>query len=101
MSKLFKLKEWLIIPEAARHLSAVFDEEVNEADILRLALDKHLKLSVNFVNKAYAKRGKVVTLEDTIWDAVAVKSNRKKLQDFPKYYNEEMERASKELTEVF
>jgi len=27
-SKLFKLKEWLTVPEAARHLSTVFDEEV-------------------------------------------------------------------------
>lgn|GEM_PF-487871 len=56
-SKLFKLKEWLTVPEAARHLSNLFGEAVSEADVLRLALDGHLKLSVNFVNHAKAKRG--------------------------------------------
>ena len=50
MSKLFQLKEWLNISEAARHLSIVFREQVAEADVLRLALDRQLTLSVNFVN---------------------------------------------------
>ena len=49
-SKLFKLREWLTLNDAARHLSIMFDEQVDEADVLRLALDGHLKLSVNFVN---------------------------------------------------
>lgn len=56
-SKLFKLKEWLTIPETAKHLSIMFGEEVTEADVLRLGLGKHLKLSVNFVNHGHAKRG--------------------------------------------
>lgn len=56
-SKLFKLKKWLTVPEAARHLTNLFDEEVTEADVLRLALDRHLKLSVYFVNHAYARQG--------------------------------------------
>ncbi len=56
-SKLFKLKKWLTIPETAKHLSIMFGEEVQEADVLRLGLDRHLKLSVNFVNHAHAKRG--------------------------------------------
>lgn len=67
MSKLFKLKEWLTVPDAARHLSIAFGEEVSEPDVLRLALDGHLKLSVNFVNHASAKRGKVVPWEETEW----------------------------------
>ena len=50
MSKLLKLKEWLTVPEAARHLSALFEEELGEADVLRLALDGHLMLSIFFVN---------------------------------------------------
>lgn len=50
MSKLFKLKEWLSVEETARHLSIVFGENVSEADVLRLALDGHMKLSVRFVN---------------------------------------------------
>ncbi len=66
-SKLFQLKEWLTVPEAARHLSIIFDEDVSEADVLRLSLDGHLKLSVNFVNYAQARRGKVVPYEDVEW----------------------------------
>jgi hypothetical protein len=56
-SKLFKLKEWLTLPEAAKHLSSVCDEEVTEADILRLGLDGHLKLSVYFKNQVYVISG--------------------------------------------
>lgn len=51
--KLFKLKKWLKLPEVATHLSGVCKQEVSEADILRMALNNHLKLSVYFVNKAY------------------------------------------------
>ena len=64
MNKLFKLKKWLTVPEAARHLSIVFGEEISEADVLRLALDGHLKLSVNFVNHSQAKPGKVIPLSE-------------------------------------
>ena len=56
-SKLFKLKKWLTITETADHLSIVFGEKVKESDVLRLALDGHLKLSVDFVNHANARRG--------------------------------------------
>ena len=55
--KMFKLKEWLTVQDAARHLSIMFGEEVNEADVLRLALDRHLRLSVNIVNGASVRRG--------------------------------------------
>ena len=64
VNKLFKLKKWLTVPETAWHLSIVLDEEVGEADVLRLALDGHLKLSVNFVNHASATCGKVVPIEN-------------------------------------
>lgn len=64
MSKLFKLKEWLTVVEAARHLSIVLGEEVTEIDVLRLALDGHLRLSVNFVNHAEARCGKVIPLSE-------------------------------------
>jgi hypothetical protein len=63
MAKLFKLKEWVTLPEAAKHLSNILEEEVAESDLLRLALNGHLKLSVNFVNGAHAKCGKVVPYE--------------------------------------
>ncbi len=64
MSRLFKLKEWVTVPDAARHLSIVFEEEVTEADVLRLALDGHLRLSIHFVNQATARCGKVVRYTD-------------------------------------
>jgi hypothetical protein len=64
MSKLFKLKEWLTLEEAASHISTVLGESVNVADIYRLALDNHLKLSANFVNGSQAKLGKRVKIND-------------------------------------
>lgn len=64
MSKLFKLKKWLTIEESAKHLSGVLSESVNEADVLRLALDGRLKLSVNFVNHADAKIGRIVPISE-------------------------------------
>jgi hypothetical protein len=55
MSKLFKLREWLTVPEAAKHLSGICNEEVDKADILRLALDGRLKLSIRLVNPITAR----------------------------------------------
>lgn len=60
MSKLFNLKQWLTVPEAARKLSLEYNEQVSEADILQYALDGHLRLSVNFVNFVQARPGNVV-----------------------------------------
>jgi hypothetical protein len=50
MSKLLNLKKWVTTPEAAKHLSKVLGEEVSEADILQLALNDKLQLSVYFPN---------------------------------------------------
>jgi hypothetical protein len=63
MSRLFNLREWLTLPEAARHLSGICGEPVTDADVLRLALDGKLKLSIHFVNQARARRGVVVPRE--------------------------------------
>ena len=67
MGKLFILKKFLTIPDAAKHLTIAFGEDVAEADILRLVLDGHFKLSVNLVNKARARVGRVVGWEETEW----------------------------------
>jgi hypothetical protein len=67
MGKLFNLKEWLTVADAARHLAIAFGEEVTEADVLRLALDKRLRLSVYFVNHTRARCGKVVAWDETEW----------------------------------
>lgn len=64
MKKLFNLKEWLTISDTAKYLSLTLGEEVAEADVLRLALDGHLRLSVNFIHGAIARRGNVGNLVD-------------------------------------
>lgn len=63
-SKLLKLKDWLTLPAAAKHISGICGEEVTEADILRFALDGHLKLSVNFVNLTNARCGRLIKWND-------------------------------------
>lgn len=80
MSKLFNLKEWLTVRDAARHLSIAFGEDVTDADVLRLGLDGRLRLSVHLVNHARARRGNVVGIEDVEWfemptEAVAAMPN--------------------------
>lgn len=67
LKKLLNLKQWLTVPEAARHLSILFGEDVSEADVLRLGLDGHLKLSVNFVNGARGRCGRAVPIDDQKW----------------------------------
>lgn len=63
MNKLFKFKEWLTIPEAAKQLSNVLeDDNVSEADILELGLNRHLKISLHIPHHAYACRGKRLPL---------------------------------------
>jgi hypothetical protein len=64
VSKLFKLKEWLTLEEAANHIANLLGESVTLADLYRLSLDGHLTLSVNFVNGAEAILGKMVKSED-------------------------------------
>ena len=68
MGKLFKLKEWLTVADAARYLAISFGEVVTEADVLRLAIDGKLRLSVNFVNYTPARHGAFVSYEDVEWE---------------------------------
>ena len=58
LKKLLKLKDWLTVPEAARYLTIRFGEDVTEADVLRLALDGRLTLSVRFLDRVAARCGK-------------------------------------------
>lgn len=64
MSKILNLKRWLTIPEAARHLTIALGEDVSDADVLYLALDRKLKLSVDFVNGVKARPGKVMPIDE-------------------------------------
>jgi hypothetical protein len=64
MGKLYNLTEWLTVAEAAAHLTIVFGEEVTEADVLRLALDGRLRLSIYFVNPIDARPGAYISETD-------------------------------------
>lgn len=72
MSKLFTLKECLTLDEAANHLSNVLGEPVTLADIYRLTLDKHIKLSAHFVNGTRAKLGKRVIVNDVKFELMTM-----------------------------
>ncbi|GEM_PF-3691301 len=50
--QLLRFKEWVTLEDAAQYLGLVLTEEVTPADVLRLALDGHLTLSVRLVNPA-------------------------------------------------
>src|SRR5260370_26313980 len=64
VKKPLNLRQWLTVPEAARHLTLIFGEDVSEADVLRFALEDHLTLSVDFVNHTMARCGPVVPIQD-------------------------------------
>ena len=61
LRKLLKLKDWVSVPDAARHLSIILDVIVSEADVLRFALDGRLTLSVYFVNPTWARCANIVS----------------------------------------
>jgi hypothetical protein len=75
MKKLLNLKQWLTVADAARHLSILFGEGVSEADVLRLALDGQLVLSVYFVNHAKGRCGPVVPLQDAKRHVIKMSEN--------------------------
>jgi hypothetical protein len=78
MKKLLNLKHWLTVPDAARHLSMFFGEDVSEADVLRLALDGHLTLSVNFINDTTGRCGPVVPPRDANWYMTQLSKNERR-----------------------
>ena len=71
MSKLFKLREWITIPDAAKRLTVSLGEAVTEVDVFRLSLDGHLALSVQLVNAAYGRLCKRMNLNEIEWMEVA------------------------------
>ena len=61
MSKLFNLKKWVTLDDAAKRLSMTFNEEVKIKDLLQFSIDGHLTISVDFPNKAPGKKTDEVT----------------------------------------
>ena len=70
MSKLFKLKRWLTLFEAAKYLTTIFGEEVAESDVLRLGLDNKLQLSVVFSQGVKASICEPVEDENVVYEEV-------------------------------
>ncbi len=68
MSNLLKLKKWLTLSEAAKHLTLVLEEDVAESDVLQFSLDGDLTLSVQFVNAAYGGECVRVDPNELVWD---------------------------------
>ncbi|WP_316677132.1 hypothetical protein [uncultured Tolumonas sp.] len=50
MSNLLMLKKWLTIADSAKYLSSIFPENITEADLLQLALESQITISVYFPN---------------------------------------------------
>ena len=78
MKKLLKLKDWLTVPDAARHLSILFGEDVTEADVLRFGLDGRLTLSAYFVNPKYGRCGKIIPRADAETKEISIESGNVK-----------------------
>ena len=57
MSKLFNLKSRFSLEDAAKHLTTILAEEVCITDILRLAIDGYLILSLNLINNTESIQG--------------------------------------------
>lgn len=62
-SRLYHLKTWLTLEDAASHLSTLLSERVKPQDILQLGLEKRLTLSV-LLGPTGAVKGEAVSLED-------------------------------------
>ena len=67
MSKVWKLKRWLQIEQATKHIATILtDPDVSAADLLHLALEGQLRLSAVFTNHVLAR-------ECSFVDAAAVR----------------------------
>ena len=85
MNKLFKRKKWLSVPDAARHLAILIEEEVTEADILQLALEDSLTLSVNFINKCHALPGELIPINDAAYEEAPGSGGIESTRDYDGY----------------
>lgn len=82
MSKLLRFKKWMTLTEAANHLSNAMGEQVEVTDLLQMALDKHIKISVDLVNHAKANIGGFVPYKDVpvLETPIPVRNGEKEVQ---------------------
>lgn len=71
MSKLLKIKDWLTVPDAAKCLTSLLEENVTESDLLYFALNRKIRLSVFFVNPTRARLGKKILLSEAYYDDIS------------------------------
>lgn len=62
MNRLLKAKEWVTIPQAAKHLSDFLKEEVTEVDVFQFALSGKITLSVVLSGEDSGARCKILPL---------------------------------------
>ena len=91
MSKLFALKSWFTLFDASEYLSKALGEPVAEADILRLALDQKLKMSVVFVDGVLARLLTPVADEEIEYEEVPTLDGKGTLKLLPPYVEDEDE----------
>jgi hypothetical protein len=87
---IWKLREWLTIDQAAQYLSSAIDDEVSQADILRLGLDGHLRLSVHLPsdtkgwfhpdNVDTTTRPTSMTRIEGLWDVLIVGAGKRQIE---------------------
>ncbi|WP_166299882.1 hypothetical protein [Bradyrhizobium sp. 2S1] len=82
MEKLLNLKQWLTVSDAARHLGILFGEDVKEPDVLRLALDGHLTLSVDFVNHTVGRCGARVPISQAARRVIRTLDGKNEIHTF-------------------
>lgn len=68
MGKLLGLKEWLTLEDAAAYLQRALEEPIRVAEVLQLALDGTLRISVRFASGAVRARIAHVAVEEVEFD---------------------------------
>jgi hypothetical protein len=68
LGELYNSLDWLTVPDAARQLSRIFGEDISEASVLLMALQRRLKLSVRFVNPVEARPVKSIPSEEWMYE---------------------------------
>jgi hypothetical protein len=66
MAKLFELKTWVTIADAAKRLSCVLGEDVTPEDVLQLAFKGRFDLSVYFPTPVLVRKYAVLTEDETL-----------------------------------
>lgn len=66
MKKLSQFKEWLSLTDAAKYLNIILGEEVSTADVLQLAIDGRLTLSIWLTTPIPAKAVTLTTLRSSL-----------------------------------